>query len=614
MLSGSKSPAESRVTGQEAGSGVVRMGEPIGTPRFRARVAVALSLMLLFTAMGWRGILPLDSTRALLLICAVEIFSLPIYRYFERRSSRRILQAYFRWITDILLITAALHFLGGVQAFMFSFLYCLVILTSSMMARKRDTYLMATLSALSYGALLLLEHAGVLRSRSIWDVQWGPDAQGVFVLWSFLFLYFAAYFSSVFATRLRERGRSLEIVNAISRVSSSSLALKEILHRTLDFLLVHLKAEAGAMRVPGHWEDLRTTDRGIWRLPPDLPESERTALDRLAKALAEENEPVIIRDIRKDPRSRHLGIRWVASLIAAPLVHRGEHVGLFILLEHKSRTGVRSSRFRQEDLDLMNMITRQVAPAIVNARLFTNLEEANRNIRRAQDAIVKQEKFEALGEMVTGMGHQFRNPLLAIGAAAKRISKGNRIPDGMRFYVQIIQNETEKLERILKDVPGFNIGSECNRVEVDVNALIDRALALVFENGNNAGFRIERDFEKLKDPLPSVDPDQLEVALYNLFSNGREAMGPGGGTLKVKIRVESGVQSRLLRIEVSDTGGGIPPEVVGNIFNPFYTTKHWGAGLGLTMAHLIVENHGGEIHVLNRPGEGVTIRITIPNA
>jgi len=255
-----------------------------------------------------------------------------------------------------------------------------------------------------------------------------------------------------------------------------------------------------------------------------------------------------------------------------------------------------------------------VAPTIVNARLFANLEEANRNIRRAQDAIVNREKFEALGEMITGMGHQFRNPLLAIGAAAKRITKGNRIPEGMRFYLQIIQNETAKLEKILKDVPGFNIGSDCNRVEVDVNVLIDRALSLVFENGNKQRIRIERDYEKLKDPLPSADPDQLEVALYNLFSNAGEAMGPDGGTLKVKTRLESGAQGRVLRIEVSDTGGGIPAEVVGNIFNPFYTTKHWGTGLGLTMAHRIVENHGGEIHVLNRPGEGVTIQITIPHA
>ncbi len=211
------------------------------------------------------------------------------------------------------------------------------------------------------------------------------------------------------------------------------------------------------------------------------------------------------------------------------------------------------------------------------------------------------------------MGHQFRNPLLAIGAAAKRLDKGNKIPETTRFYVEIIQKETEKLERILKDVPGFHIGRECNRRESDVNVLIEKSLSLVFESENKKAITIERDYAMLKEPLPNVDADQLEVALYNIFSNASEAMG-AQGTLKVTTRVVSGTESRVLWIGVSDTGGGIPREEVENIFNPFYTTKHWGTGLGLTMTHRIVENHGGDIHVLNHPGEGVTFQINIPNA
>ena len=225
---------------------------------------------------------------------------------------------------------------------------------------------------------------------------------------------------------------------------------------------------------------------------------------------------------------------------------------------------------------------------------------------------MKAEKFEALGEMVTGLGHQFRNPLLAIGAAAKRLDKGNKIPEASRFYVQIIQKETEKLEKILKDVPGFHIGRECRRRESDVNVMVEKSLSLVFERENRKGVTIERDYEMPREPLPNVDVDQLEVALYNIFSNASEAMGTSG-TLKLKTRVISGTEGRVLWIEVSDTGGGIPPEEVENIFNPFYTTKHWGTGLGLTMTHRIVENHGGDIRILNHPGEGVTFQITIPN-
>jgi len=582
-------------------------------PWFRARVAAGLSLVLLFFVLWLAGLLPTDSAEALILLCAIEIGTLPVSRYFDRRFRKEIFQAYCRWVTDIVLITIGLHFLGGQQAFLFSFLYCLVILTSSMMSQRRDSFLVATLSAVSYGTLLYLESTGRLPSRNIWDLHLGSSEQWFFLLWCVLFFYLTAYFASVFSRRLLQRGRTLEIVNAISRVSASTLALGEILNRTLEFVITHLRAEGGLVRLAGFWEESRSMDKSFWRLPPELPEHEKQSLGRLVKILAEENEPVMIRDLRNDPKSRHLGIRWVGSLVAAPILHKGESVGTFVLLDRKPRVGGRKRRFRREDLDLLILITQQIAPAIANARLYSNLEEANRNIRRAQDEIVKREKFEALGEMISGMGHQFRNPLLAIGAAAKRMSKGNRIPDNMRFYVQIIQSETEKLEKILKGVPGFNIGSECNRTEVDVNVLIERALSLVFENGNKKEIRIERDFEEMKDPLPSADPDQLEVALYNIFSNAGEAM-PQGGTLRVKTRLESGAESRILRIEVSDTGGGISTQEVENIFNPFYTTKHWGTGLGLTMTHRIVENHGGEIQVLNRPGEGVTIQIAIPNA
>lgn len=575
-------------------------------------MAVAVSLVVVFFFLWYVGILPTDSTRALMILCAVAIVSLPLYSFLIKRFGRSVLQAYVRWMTDIVLITLAIHYLGGHQAFLFSFVYCLVILSTSMMAHRRDSFLLATLCAVCYLGLLFLEGTGRFAPRSVWSLQLGHGERVFFPIMSVLFFYLTAYFSSIFSERLRQRGKILETVNAISRVSSSSLALQEILDRTFNFVLKHLQAEAGLVQLSNKLNNPRFMDVETRRLPEGLPEGELLSIERLVKVLMEDKQPVVIKDLRNEPVSRHLGIRWVGSLVAAPIVHKGESLGMFVLFDKNPRIGNRKRRFRKEDMNLLILIAQQIAPAIVNARLYANLEDANRIIRRAQDEIVKSEKFEALGEMVTGMGHQFRNPLLAIGAAAKRLSKGNRIPESMHFYVQIIQNETEKLEKILKDVPGFHIGRECKRQEVDVNMLVERALSLVFENGGKKGIHIGKDYEEMKDPLPSVDPDQLEVALYNIFSNAKEAMGEEG-TLSVKTHLESGTEGRILWIEVSDTGGGIPSEDVENIFNPFYTTKHWGTGLGLTMTHRIVENHGGGIQVLNRPGEGVTLQISLPN-
>lgn len=581
-------------------------------PRLGVRAATAFLLALLFFSLWQAGLLPAESAPPLILLCAIEILSLPIYLYFFRRFRKRTLQTYCHWVTDIVLITVGIHFLGGAQAFVFSFAYCLVILSTSMVARKRDSFVLATVSALTYGCLLCLEGTGRLAQRDVWDMTLGSSERFLFPAWGVAFFFLTAYFSSLLSDRLRKRGRILEMVNAISRVSASSLDLQGMLGRVLSFALEHLKAEYGLIRLTNHWPETRLVENEIRRVPEDLTKPDRDLLDGLVKRLLEENEPAIIRDLATDPRTGPLQIRWTESLIAVPIVHKGECVGVFVLFEKKAKRGGRKKRFRRTDLDLLIMIARQIAPAVVNARLYSNLEEANLKIRRAQDEIVKAEKFEALGEMVTGLGHQFRNPLLAIGAAAKRLTKGNKIPETSRFYVQIIQKETEKLERILKGVPGFHIGRECNRREVDVNVLIEKSLSLVFANDSKKDIQIERDYAMLKDPLPSVDADQLEVALYNIFSNAGEAMG-SQGTLQVKSRVVLGADSRVLWIEVSDTGGGIPPEDVENIFNPFYTTKHWGTGLGLTMTHRIVENHGGDIRVLNRPGEGVTLQITLPN-
>jgi len=582
-------------------------------PRFGVRVVGAFFLSFLFILAWLLNLLPSDSLAALLLLCAVEIVSFPVYLYFFKRFPKRILQAYCHWITDILVITTALHFLWGEEAFIFSYAYCLVILSSSMVARRRDSILLATLSAFCYLGLLFLEGMQIIPSRPVWALNLGDRERLFFSIWNISFFFLIAYLSSLFSERLRERGRILEIMNAISRVSSSSLALQGILDRVLSFILDHFKVASGLVRLTSYWPDMQNMDKETRNLPDDLSEDEKKAIDKLIEMLATENGPTIIQDIENDPRSKGFGIKRIGSVIASPIIHKGENIGIFVLFEKKAKKEERGHIFRQEDLNLLNMVTLQIAPAMVNARLYTNLEESNKNLRRAQDDIVKVEKFEALEDMITGMGHQFRNPLLAIGAAAKRLSKGNRIPEEMRFYVQIMQKETEKLERILKDVPGFQIGKGCIRKEVDINALIERTISLVFENENDDKIQIERDYVMLKDPYPSLDMDQFEVALYNIFCNAKEAMGERG-TLKVETQVESGSESRILTVGISDTGGGISPEEVDNIFNPFYTTKHWGAGLGLTMTHRIVENHGGSIRILNRPGEGVTFLINIPNA
>jgi len=114
-----------------------------------------------------------------------------------------------------------------------------------------------------------------------------------------------------------------------------------------------------------------------------------------------------------------------------------------------------------------------------------------------------------------------------------------------------------------------------------------------------------------KVPEISVDPDQIRQVLWNLVSNAVQAMG-GGGKLTMVSRPASGGEGDGVVFLVGDTGGGIPHDVVHNIFNPFFTTKPKGTGLGLPIVHAIVQNHGGTIQLDNREGEGVTFSVFLP--
>ena len=304
-------------------------------PRLGARVAVAVSLIVVVFFLWHAGILPSSSTTALMILCGVEILSLPLYAYFINRFGRSVLQAYLRWMTDIVLMTFAIHYLGGHQAFLFSFVYCLVILSTSMMAHRRDSFLLATMSAVCYLGLLLLEETGRIPSHSVWHLHLGRGERFFFPLLSVMFFFLTAYFSSIFSDRLRQRGKTLETVNAISRVSSSSLALQEILDRTLNFVLEHLQAEWGLIQLANQPGNTRFMDTETRRFPEDLPEGELLSIERLVKVLMDEKQPVVIKDLRNDPKCRHLGIRWIGSLVAAPIIHKGEILGLLVLLDKK---------------------------------------------------------------------------------------------------------------------------------------------------------------------------------------------------------------------------------------------------------------------------------------
>ncbi len=296
-----------------------------------------------------------------------------------------------------------------------------------------------------------------------------------------------------------------------------------------------------------------------------------------------------------------------ASFAAVPLVVKGEARGaIYVDTLFQGRT------IGDEDIQVLTMFASNACLAMENASLYESLESALDTVRTTQDRLVQSEKLMALGEMAARIAHEIKNPLTAIGGFARRIAspRAGGGAHSLERYAQIILKEVQRLERIVNEtlyfsremVPAFRI--------VNLNVEIRDVLSMFREELEEARISAVVD---LSPDLPSIsaDPDQIRQVVWNLVSNAIQAVG-GSGILTVATHLADPAEGTGVVLEVSDTGGGIPHDVVHNIFNPFFTTKAKGTGLGLPIVHAIVEKHGGTIHLDNREGAGVAFSIFLP--
>lgn len=229
--------------------------------------------------------------------------------------------------------------------------------------------------------------------------------------------------------------------------------------------------------------------------------------------------------------------------------------------------------------------------------------------KRLQQQLVESQKLASLGKVVEGVAHEVRNPLLSIGGFARRISNQLEEDSPYRKYLHAIIKDVGRLEKMVSDIEEYV-------TFLKVHKLSYKAL--------NAADLLNRVFEEFRERMSSAKvssslnvPSDLpmiyanEVYIRELFSclieNAIEAM-PDGGELAAGMRVEG----NYLVTDISDTGRGIPEEKLGEIFDPFFTSKMSGAGLGLTKCHMIVSEHQGYIRVSSTPGKGTTFSIGLP--
>jgi two-component system sensor histidine kinase HydH len=226
--------------------------------------------------------------------------------------------------------------------------------------------------------------------------------------------------------------------------------------------------------------------------------------------------------------------------------------------------------------------------------------------RRQQVANQKLQALATLGETVSSVAHEMKNMLIPIRGFVRRIRENQNPGPKVTSYLEIVDQESAKLEKMVKDMLAFGRFAPLQKEEVEVRALVEEIQQIVAEEfGDNGVKLVCRCQEGIK--KVSLDREKVRQALANLLQNALHA-SPNGKEVRLLVQTDQGI----LRMVVEDEGAGIPKEHLDRIFQPFFTTKPQGTGLGLAITHQIVRDHGGDIKVESTPGNGTRVFLSFP--
>lgn len=348
--------------------------------------------------------------------------------------------------------------------------------------------------------------------------------------------------------------------------------------------------------------DFHTTDQNLVQLPEIYQRLDSTA--SIVGYVAETGDPYITNNFAQvlffAQDASHANIQ---SELAVPIKIEGKVVGV-LDVQHTP-----PNKLAKSDLQLVTAIANQLAINMHEANLYSNLQESLKQEKDMRSQLIQSERLALVGRLLASVSHELNNPLQAIQNALFLIKDEIGLSSQGRQDMDIILSETdrmatliERLRVVYKPLRGEDFQLlQINDLVEDIFILISahmrrKEISFTFHPDRNL-------------PMISGIPDQLIQVLLNIFLNAVEAM-PLQGRLTVKTAIVIGEEEIMITIE--DTGPGIDPELLPNIFNPFVTSKDNGTGLGLAISHDIVEQHTGRIEATNHPQGGAVFTIWLP--
>lgn len=236
--------------------------------------------------------------------------------------------------------------------------------------------------------------------------------------------------------------------------------------------------------------------------------------------------------------------------------------------------------------------------------LFRDLSE----VQALKKEVERSTRLASIGRLAAGVAHEIRNPLSSIKGFATYFGERYKdIPED-KDTARIMVNEVERLNRVISQLLEFARPLDIKKEAVDIKTVINHSAKMIERDANEKDILVRLEIPP-GIPHVAVDSDRINQVFLNLFLNSIEAMDSGG---ELSVTVDHDARAETMKITIDDTGKGINPGELGNIFDPYFTTKQSGTGLGLAIVHRIIESHNGEIKVESSPGRGTSAIITLP--
>lgn len=466
--------------------------------------------------------------------------------------------AWLQLIFDTGLVTTIVAVTGGAQS-VFTFLYVLVVMTACVVLARPGGLAIAGLSSLLY--------TGIVLSRTEFSFLLEPTETTALDVMT-IFLNTAVFLVvGILAGSLGERYHSMHRALEDQRKDLSDLqAFKDLMFESLGSGLVGIDLQRritalnrAAEEITGYQSAETMGHRWESVFGDGIPPEE---IDRATRAEGWQGQRYELGLRRKDGRQVPLGISFWPLRSGA-----GELAGVIGVFQDLSSIKQLEERMRQAD------------------RLAT------------------------IGRLAANIAHEIRNPLASLSGAIEVLGRELPRDSAHDRLVQIVLHESDRLNRIIRDFLDYARPAPLHRVPVNVGEILDDVLVLLEHRALPADLKVVREYDGTISAL--VDPQQFRQAIWNLCLNAVQAM-PEGGELHIGAGVLDRWTGRGLEIWVADTGSGIDRESLPHIFEPFFSTKPEGSGIGLAMVHRVLQDHGGDVEVRSELGTGTTFTLRLP--